>query len=116
MIDDDATRWKALREQVLKRDGWACRHCETTEDLQVHHRRYVRNRAIWDYPLEALITFCSRCHERSHVAEIPIYCGTGELVGAVAPSFELCHQCGGIDDGICILCGGCGVRKVQGDN
>ena len=32
--------WAALRQEALARDGFRCRGCDTTENLEVHHRRY----------------------------------------------------------------------------
>lgn len=32
--------WKTLRQQALERDGFRCRGCDASENLQVHHRRY----------------------------------------------------------------------------
>ena len=35
-------RWQALRLRALIRDDFRCRGCDTTENLEVHHRRYPK--------------------------------------------------------------------------
>lgn len=65
-------RWRALREQILKRDGHACRCCGKREKLQVHHRQYHRDRQTgewkkpWDYKKIYLVTVCEACHQEGH--------------------------------------------------
>lgn len=57
-------RWQKVRLQVLERDGWKCRLCESSkETLHVHHDYYVSGRAPWDYPLSTYKTLCASCHE-----------------------------------------------------
>lgn len=68
--------WGALRELVLKRDGYSCRNCGFGDQLQVHHwlavpehrdgtddRGYATsgNPAI-THP-SGLVTLCELCHE-----------------------------------------------------
>jgi hypothetical protein len=62
--------------------------------LQVHHKRYLRGRRLWEYPLELCQTICSGCHARIH--------------GLIPPSTGWDHV--GWDDlgdldGECELCG-----------
>ena len=43
--------------------------------LNVHHKRYIIGREIWDYDDEELITLCQNCHQEIHSSldiEIPI--------------------------------------------
>lgn len=56
--------YKALRNQVLKRDGSRCQFCGTSNDLQVHHVK-SRSRLGNDAMLN-LITLCAKCHEAFH--------------------------------------------------
>jgi hypothetical protein len=52
--------WLALRLEALERDGFACRCCPSTTNLQVHHRRYPE---VWGTEtVEDLTTLCGRCH------------------------------------------------------
>lgn len=54
--------WRRLRQLALGRDGYACRICSGTEQLEVHHRRYPPI-AKWDEDrVENLTTLCSSCH------------------------------------------------------
>lgn len=56
--------YQALRNQVLKRDGWRCQRCGTSNDLHVHH---VKSRSSFgDDTLENLIALCAKCHETLH--------------------------------------------------
>jgi hypothetical protein len=32
--------YEALRQQILRRDGWRCQSCGTMEHLEVHHREF----------------------------------------------------------------------------
>lgn len=56
--------WRAVRRQVLDRDGHRCVECETSENLHVHH--YIpRNLGGSDEPAN-LITLCASCHAARH--------------------------------------------------
>ena len=58
-----SSQWRALRTQALERDGGRCRLCDSSEDLDVHHRRYPRG-GRWELDcLDALTTLCRTCHE-----------------------------------------------------
>lgn len=64
--------WKAKRKEILERDGYKCRVCSSSDELQIHHRQYHFIKATkqfkppWDYPENLLITLCSKCHSRGH--------------------------------------------------
>ena len=71
--------WKSKRKVILDRDNHKCRVCDTTEELEVHHRQYIFIKQLqkfndpWEYPNQALITLCKSCHGRGHSKfEIPI--------------------------------------------
>lgn len=56
-------RWQKKRLHILERDHWACKLCGDTETtLNVHHKKYVKNKSPWDYPNETLVTLCEHCH------------------------------------------------------
>lgn len=55
-----SSEWKRKRELVLIRDNYACRCCEETQGLQVHHRHY---RNLGCEELDDLTTLCQRCHD-----------------------------------------------------
>jgi hypothetical protein len=55
--------WKEKRDMALKRDGYRCRACNSSEDLNVHHRTYEQR---GNEDLNDLTTFCQSCHEHFH--------------------------------------------------
>lgn len=56
-------RWQKKRLEIFQRDNWTCQKCEDTEaTLNAHHKDYLRNVELWDYPDELLITLCENCH------------------------------------------------------
>ena len=56
-------RWQRLRLEVMQRDGFKCRDCESAEKtLHVHHCGY-RGKSPWETPVELLVTVCHECHE-----------------------------------------------------
>lgn len=56
-------RWQRRRLEILSRDDFTCRHCESkTRTLHVHHRYYITGREPWEYPDVALETLCTDCH------------------------------------------------------
>ncbi|MGZ3813588.1 MAG: HNH endonuclease [Mucilaginibacter sp.] len=65
-------RWKTKRGEIVRRDGGHCVICNSTEELQVHHRQYQFIKQVnafkmpWDYPDHLLITLCKNCHNRGH--------------------------------------------------
>lgn len=68
-------RWQKKRLEIMERDGWACVECGADRiTLNVHHTRYLRGCAPWEYPSDMLRTLCERCHEaeHGHVAEAPV--------------------------------------------
>ena len=66
--------WKAKRIKILNRDNYCCRYCGSTKYLKVHHKYYSRypngDKVMpWNYPDDALITLCWRCHNRVHLTK-----------------------------------------------
>lgn len=55
--------WTKKRSVILERDEYACRVCNSTTGLQVHHKTYDN---IYQEPLGDLITLCKSCHELFH--------------------------------------------------
>jgi len=42
--------------------------------MQIHHKRYIDNRKVWEYCDNDLITLCKKCHTSLHEKiEIPVY-------------------------------------------
>jgi HNH endonuclease len=57
-------RMRALRQQVLRRDGWRCQACGRMSNLEVHHKQF-RSR-LGDDSDANLITLCTVCHAGAH--------------------------------------------------
>lgn len=55
-------RWRALRLEALRRDGFACTSCGARGRLEVHHREPVRDKPELAYALDNLTCLCGRCH------------------------------------------------------
>ena len=57
-------QWQRKRLEILNRDGWKCRYCESSKTtLHVHHRYYVSGREPWNYPDWCFVTVCEECHK-----------------------------------------------------
>lgn len=67
-------RWKALRQQALRRDGWRCVKCGGRRRLEVDHIEPVRTHPELAFVLANLQTLDARCHSRKTRIEI----GLGE--------------------------------------
>lgn len=65
--------WIEKSRYIKNRDGNCCTKCSATMILQVHHKYNVANRLPWEYPDNALITYCSNCHSDAHKENIPFY-------------------------------------------
>jgi 5-methylcytosine-specific restriction enzyme A len=55
-------RWRALRLQALRRDGFRCRSCGARGRLEVHHVRPVRTHPALGFDLGNLEALCASCH------------------------------------------------------
>lgn len=83
-------RWKRLRFEALRRDGFACVECGRRDRLEVDHREPVRSAPERSYDLTNLQTLCVACHARKTRAEI----GMGETDPARAAWRELVRETG----------------------
>lgn len=63
-------RWKALRLQALRRDGWKCVQCGARGRLEVDHRVPVRSAPDRAFDLTNLQCLCPGCHSRKTRMEI----------------------------------------------
>ena len=56
--------WQRKRLKIMERDNFTCQNCFSTQNqLQVHHKYYIKDKKAWEYYDESLITLCSQCHE-----------------------------------------------------
>lgn len=59
--------WQRKRLEVMQEVGFKCEACGTDEiTLNVHHRRYVKGRKVWEYELHELACLCQPCHRQEH--------------------------------------------------
>lgn len=60
-------RWQKKRLLIMERDKFSCKNCGRTDsELFVHHRYYKRDSMPWEYPDNALVTYCGSCHDEWH--------------------------------------------------
>lgn len=94
-------RWQKKRLEILSRDCFKCRECgSSTETLHVHHLLYRKNRCVWDYEPELLVTLCEDCHAaRGEVIErllfLQYYLTTAQLEIIVNSIGLMAHDLGG---------------------
>ncbi|RNC93924.1 MAG: HNH endonuclease [Oricola sp.] len=62
-------RWRALRQQALRRDGWACVQCGARHRLEIDHIAPVRHAPERAFDLGNLQTLCAGCHTRKTAIE-----------------------------------------------
>jgi len=60
----DPESYEALRQRVLRRDGWRCQSCGTMSNLEVHHKQFRSHSG--DDSKENLVTVCYACHSGLH--------------------------------------------------
>lgn len=63
-------RWKVVRQQALRRDGYCCVKCSTRGRLEVDHIKPVRTHPELAFELTNLQTLCSVHHSQKTIAEI----------------------------------------------
>jgi hypothetical protein len=56
--------WRERADKAKARAGWRCQFCNSTDNLEAHHRTYERRGAERD---EDLVALCDRCHGGLHV-------------------------------------------------
>lgn len=59
--------WQRKRLEVMEAAAFSCESCGDTETtLNVHHRRYVKGRMVWEYERTELQCLCQPCHAQHH--------------------------------------------------
>ena len=81
-------RWKAVRYQAKRRDGWKCVSCGASGDLEVDHVKPIRTHPDLAYDLRNLQTLCVPCHSRKTRIEV----GFGEVDPKRQAWRDLVHQ------------------------
>ena len=67
--------WRALRKEVLERDGYCCRSCGATKEesgfsLEIHHIIPPKGNKELFYDINNCVTLCKVCHARITQEEI----------------------------------------------
>ena len=62
-------RWRGLRLQALRRDGWRCVVCGSRRRLEVDHVRRVEDAPELAWRLDNLQTLCRQHHIEKTAAE-----------------------------------------------
>lgn len=89
----DAPTSPELREEVLARDDHCCRHCGSTHNVTVHHRRWRSYGGKTN--ASNLLTLCESCHSLVHArllvvlgeptGELHFYDRRGQVIGRYDP-------------------------------
>jgi hypothetical protein len=80
--------WQRKRLERMQAANFECENCgdkETT--LNVHHKRYVRGRKVWEYENWELEVLCENCHGHKHEGREIIdlmLCGTNVYLPDIA--------------------------------
>lgn len=83
----DDERFDGNREKVLKRDGYKCTQCGTTENLHIHHKDRTGSSPKPNNAPDNLVTLCVNCHAAEHSAEVSV-----RMKGQ--PVTVICQRCG----------------------
>jgi 5-methylcytosine-specific restriction endonuclease McrA len=60
-------RWQKKRLKVLEYANWRCQLCgDNSQELHVHHPRYVKGKLPWQYKDGELTALCYWCHDVFH--------------------------------------------------
>lgn len=65
-----SSRWKAVRLQVKRRDGWKCVECGERSRIEVDHIKPIRDAPELAFEITNLQCLCIRCHARKTRLEI----------------------------------------------
>lgn len=65
-----SSRWKAMRESVLRRDGYKCQNCKrygkSTPATTVHHIKHFEDHPELALDPKNLVSLCEACHNKEH--------------------------------------------------
>ncbi len=65
-----SVRWKVVRLQAKRRDGFKCVKCNARGRLEVDHIQPVRTHPELSFDPANLQTLCGTCHSRKTIIEI----------------------------------------------
>ena len=59
-------QWLDKTNIIKKRDNYKCNKCPCKDNLEVHHKYYLKDKMPWQVPDDCLITLCRKCHQKEH--------------------------------------------------
>jgi hypothetical protein len=59
-------RWKTKRRRAVTLAMGKCSKCGFKGRLDVHHLYYIKGNKLWEYPFNALVVLCRKCHTKWH--------------------------------------------------
>lgn len=63
-------KWQKKRLEILNLRGFKCELCGDEENqIQVHHRFYLKGREPWQYDNDVFQVLCENCHDKNHKKE-----------------------------------------------
>lgn len=63
-------KWQKKRLEILNLKGFKCEACGDEENqIQVHHRFYLKGREPWQYDNDVFQVLCEKCHEKLHAKD-----------------------------------------------
>lgn len=91
-------KWKVFRANVIAIDEGRCVDCGRSDVdgvvLQVHHKRYIKNKKPWEYSFDDCETLCQGCHAREHGEIRPSYGWSYEGESDLGDLVGVCELCG----------------------
>lgn len=58
--------WRKKRKTILDDRNHQCENCTSKQNLQVHHKKYISGRRVWQYANDELQVLCANCHREEH--------------------------------------------------
>lgn len=58
--------WMLWRRAIIIKYKGRCRDCHSPDNLEVHHKVYINDRAVWEYSDIDLAVLCTKCHCKIH--------------------------------------------------
>ena len=85
--------WRKKRKLVLDDRKNQCEICGSSQNLQVHHTKYIRGRRLWQYANDELKVLCASCHRKEHglTGEMKI-CKYLGCDWEIEPKYEYCFK------------------------
>jgi len=63
-------RWQKKRLEIMSRDNFKCMECGSGKStLNVHHIKYEKGNAPWQYEDSNFKTLCDNCHSLEHMTD-----------------------------------------------